>query len=215
MDLNNHRITNVGLPTDDKDCVPKGYVDNLGVRRNSEGNIIIETQGNFIVKNPVSNGIKFYINDDKIHCNSKRVTDLLEPVNDNDACTKGYVDGQIAQTKAIFSTYVQGKMLTIRFDLSRMAASTVHRLGDRSEQSFFVMAHRFKTLGNLWDARDNPKVEITVKDNFLHIERKALFPTRELTGVCEVLLFKGSDQIDIADLQLTSGRTDDIGVAGI
>ena len=88
LDLNNHRITNVGSLSDDKDCVPKGYVDNLGIRRNSENDIILETQGNFIFKNP-SNAIKFYINDDKIHCNSKRVTDLLPPINNNDACTKG------------------------------------------------------------------------------------------------------------------------------
>ena len=71
LDLNSHRITNVGSPSDDKDCVPKGYADNLGIRRNSENDIILEMQGNFILKNPVSNGIKFYINDDKIHCNSK------------------------------------------------------------------------------------------------------------------------------------------------
>ena len=100
-------------------------------------------------------------------------------------------------------------MLTIKFDLSRLAPSSVHRLGDRSEQSFFVMAHRFKTRNNLWDARDQPKVEITVKDNFLHIQKKGLFPTGELTGVGEVLLIRGSDPIDIADLQPPN-----IGVAG-
>ena len=88
----------MGSPSDDKDCVSKGYVDNLGIRRNPENDIILETQGNFILKNPVSKGIKFYINDDKIHCNSKRLTDLLPPVNNNDACTKDYVDGQITQT---------------------------------------------------------------------------------------------------------------------
>ena len=100
-----------------KDCVPKDYVDNLGIRYNSENDIILETQGSFILKNP-SNAIKFYINDDNIPCNSKRVTDLLPPININDACTKGYVDGRTAQTKAIFSTCVQGSMLTIKFDLS-------------------------------------------------------------------------------------------------
>ena len=53
LDLNNHRITNVGSPSDDKDCVPKGYVDNLGIRHNSENDIILEMQGSFILKNPV------------------------------------------------------------------------------------------------------------------------------------------------------------------
>ena len=200
----------VSAPGKKADCATKKYVDNLGVRRNPENDIILETQGNFILKNPVSNGIKFYINDDKIHCNSKRLTDLLPPVNNNDASTKDYVDGRIAETKAIFSTYVQGSMLTIKFDLSRMAPSTVHRLSDPSERTFFVLAHRFKTRNNLWDARDQPKVKITVKDNFLHIQKKDLFPTGELTGVGEVLLIRGSDPIDIADLQ-----SPNIGVAGI
>ena len=67
-------------------------------------------------------------------------------INNNDACTKDYVDGRITQT---ISTCVQGSMLTIKFDLSRLAPSSVHRLGDRSEQSFFVLAHRFKTRNNL------------------------------------------------------------------
>ena len=218
LDLNNHKITNVGSPTEPSDCVSKQYVDNLGVRHNPENDM--ETQGKFIVKNPQSNRansniINFLIHKDEIHCSSKRVTNLLPPVNNNDACTKGYVDSQIVQTKAIFSNYVKGSMLTIKFDLSRMAPSTVHRLSNPSEQTFFVLSARYQTSDNLWDARDNAKVADTVKDNFLPIERKGLFPTRELTGVGEVLLIRGGDPIDIADLQPTSGRTTAIGVASI
>ena len=49
-------------------------------------------------------------------------------MNINDACTECYVDGQIAQTKTtlqtetkhLISTCVQGKMLTIRFDLTQL-----------------------------------------------------------------------------------------------
>ena len=79
---------------------------------------------------------------------------------------------------------------------------------------FFVLAHRFKTSNNLWDARDNAKVEITVKDNYLHIQKKGLFPTGELTGVGEVLLIRGSDPVDITDLLPTNSRASYIGVAG-
>ena len=204
LDLSNHKITNVGNPTADKDCATKNYVDSL-IRHNSENDIILETSGNFIIKSP-QNIIKLYVNDDKIHCNSKRVTDLLPPINANDACTKWYVDAQIAQAKTIFSTCVQGEMLTIRFNLSRMQTSTVHRLNDPSEKSFFVLTHRFQTRDNLWDAGDNPKVKISVKDNFLHIEKSGLFPTRTLTGVGEVLLVKGSNPIDIDSMA-------DIGIA--
>ena len=32
LNLNNHKITNVGTPTDDKDCVSKSFVDNLILR---------------------------------------------------------------------------------------------------------------------------------------------------------------------------------------
>ena len=98
----------------------------------------------------------------------------MDPINSHGACTKVYTDKQIAhskttlqtETKHLFSTCVQGKMLTIRFDLTRLQASTVHKLGDRSEQNFFIISHRFKTRDNLWNARDNPKVEIAVKDYF-------------------------------------------------
>ena len=69
-----------------------------------QNDIILETQGKFIIKSPQSNRadssiIKLYINEDKVHCNSTRVTDLLSPINNNNAYTKGYVDGPIAQTK--------------------------------------------------------------------------------------------------------------------
>ena len=78
-------------------CISRNYVDNLGIRCNSENNIILEMYGKFIIKNPQSdradsNIIKFYINDNKIHCNSKRLTDLLDPINAQDGCTKGYMD---------------------------------------------------------------------------------------------------------------------------
>ena len=95
-----------------------------------------------------------------------------------------------------------------------MTPSTVHMLNDPSEQSFFVLAHRFKTHNDHWDARDNAKVEITVKDNYLHIQKKGLFPTGELTGVGEVLLIRGSDPVDITDLLPTNSRASYIGVAG-
>ena len=79
------------------------------------------------------------------------------PTADKDCASKGYIDQQINDTCNILSQIdkcIKGSMLTIKFDLSQMAPSTVHRLGDHSEQSFFVLAHRFKTCNNLWDARD-------------------------------------------------------------
>ena len=146
----------------------------------------LQNAGRFIIKNPQSNHadsnvIKFYINDNKIHYYSKRVTDLMDPINAQDGCTKGYMDGQIAQTKImlqsetnhLFSTCVQGKMLVIRFDLTRLQAFTVHRLSDCSEQNFFVISHRFKMRDNLWDARDNLKVEITVNDKFFTYSKES------------------------------------------
>ena len=37
--------------------------------------------------------------------------------------------------------YIKGTMLTIKFDLSQMEPSTVHRLNDPSESSLFVLGH--------------------------------------------------------------------------
>ena len=80
--MDNNKVTNVGSLTENSDCATKKYVNSLGVRCNFQNDIILETYGKFIIKNPQSDSadvIKFYINDDKIHCNSKRVTDLFRP----------------------------------------------------------------------------------------------------------------------------------------
>ena len=47
--------------------------------------------------------MKFLIDEDEIHCSSKRVTNLSSPIKDNDACTKGYVDGYINASERILS----------------------------------------------------------------------------------------------------------------
>ena len=139
--MNNNKVTNVGNPTENSDCATKKYIDNLGVRRNSENDIILETQGKFIIKNPQSNPadsnvIKFYIGQDEIRCGSKRVTDLLSPINDNDACTKAYVDGYINATKRILNeslTRVKSKfnesLARVKFKLYPNSSVT-HSLGN-------------------------------------------------------------------------------------
>ena len=71
----------VPAPGKTADYVTKKYVDNLGVCRNPENDIILETYGRFIIKYPQSNRadsniIKFLIDEDAIHCSSKRVTNL-------------------------------------------------------------------------------------------------------------------------------------------
>ena len=50
LNVNNNKVTKVGSPTENSDCATKKYVDNLGVRRNSENDIIMETLGKFIIK---------------------------------------------------------------------------------------------------------------------------------------------------------------------
>ena len=95
-------------PTEKSNCFSRKYVDNLEINHNSETDIILETYGKFIIKNPQSdradsNIIKFYINDDKINCNSKRLTNLLNSINAQDACTKSYTDDHINATKRILN----------------------------------------------------------------------------------------------------------------
>ena len=132
-----------------------------------------------------------------LNLNGHKITNLAEPRDGQDSSTKAYVDQKIEQMKAM---HIQGTMMTVKFDLSRMPYSSVYMLNNLQEQSFFVLSYRLKTRDNLWDARDNPKVDISVKDNYLHIQRKGLFPLGTLTGVGEVLLFKGSEPIDISDV---------------
>ena len=42
----------VSALTENSDCVSRKYINNLGVYRNSDNDVILETQGKFMVKNP-------------------------------------------------------------------------------------------------------------------------------------------------------------------
>ena len=42
----------------------------------------------FIVKSNINSTLKFYIDNDIIHCNSKRLVNVLDPVSNNDAVNK-------------------------------------------------------------------------------------------------------------------------------
>ena len=61
----------------------------------SSDNLVLETDNKLIIKNNRNNTLKFYIDDEKIHCNSKRLVAVSDPVNNNDASTKGYVDSKV------------------------------------------------------------------------------------------------------------------------
>ena len=61
------------------------------IYQNSD-DLVFETDDKFIVKNNSNNTLKFYIDNDKIHCNSKRLVSVLDPTDENDAVNKKYVD---------------------------------------------------------------------------------------------------------------------------
>ena len=65
------------------------------IYQNSD-DIVFETDDKFIVKNNSNNTLKFYIDEDKIHCNSKRLVSVLDPTDKNDAVNKKYIDKRIA-----------------------------------------------------------------------------------------------------------------------
>ena len=65
--------------------------------KNSD-DIVFETDDKFIVKNNSNNTLKFYIDNDKIHCNSKRLVSVLHPTDENNAANKKYVDSKLAST---------------------------------------------------------------------------------------------------------------------
>ena len=51
------------------------------IYQNSD-DLVFETDDKFIVKNNINNTLKFYIDNDKIHCNSKRLVSVLDPTDE-------------------------------------------------------------------------------------------------------------------------------------
>ena len=68
------------------------------IYQNSD-DLVLETDDKFIVKNNSNNTLKFYIGNDRIHCNSKRLVGVSDPIENNDAANKKYVDEQKTQRK--------------------------------------------------------------------------------------------------------------------
>ena len=197
-------------PTGKTDCVSRKYVDNLGVRRNPENDIILNTQGKFIIKNPQSdradsNVIKFYINEDEIHCNSKRVTNLLPPINDNDACTKAYVDNYISAMKRILNE----SLVRIKFKLipgsnvSKASLSNEHQF----DHNFFIQGVWYLSINRRtwYDSRSDHckklKVDFKADDGTLTIFCKNTSLPSELTGD-GVLLLKRNINVPITNIPL-------------
>ena len=66
--------------------------------------------------------------------NNHKIMNVGMSTADKDCASKGYIDQQINDTHNILSRIdkcIKSSMLTIKFDLSRMVPSTVHRLGYR------------------------------------------------------------------------------------
>ena len=62
----------------------KLYLNNnkkQSIYQNSD-DIVFETDDKFIIKNNSNNTLKFYIDEDKIHCNSKRLVSVLDPTDE-------------------------------------------------------------------------------------------------------------------------------------
>ena len=49
----------------------------------------------------------FFISEDEIHCGLKRLTNLSQPTNENDACTKIYVDSKIRTINSLYTLNVK------------------------------------------------------------------------------------------------------------
>ena len=100
------------------------------IRRNSKNDIISETYGKFIIKNPQSNRTdsnvtKVFIGKDEIRCELKRLTNLPQPTDENDACTKSYVDSKIRSINSPYVTIYPLRLITNQ--LSELAViTTVH-----------------------------------------------------------------------------------------
>ena len=74
--------------------------------------LVFETDDKFIVKNNSNNTLKFYIGNDKIHCNSKRLVGVSD-LTENNAANKKYVDEQKTQGSNTISSNLHMKTYKI------------------------------------------------------------------------------------------------------
>ena len=71
-----------------------------------------ETDDKFIVKNS-NNTLKFYIGNDRIHYNSKRLVGVSEPTDGHDGASKAYVDRMINEQKNTATSNVEMKLMRL------------------------------------------------------------------------------------------------------
>ena len=79
--------------------------------------IVLETDDKFIIKNNSNNTLKFYIDEDKIHCNSKRLVSVLDPTDEYDAVNKKYVDRRMSETASAVANQSSQKTITSNLDM--------------------------------------------------------------------------------------------------
>ena len=104
IDCNNHRIINISDPVDDHNAVNKRYFDNNAVHKDGErgltNNLKIGTLDDKYVEFIRNGAVYFLLNNDidihrTIDVNKKPIKNLRDPINDNEAVHKGYVDMKV------------------------------------------------------------------------------------------------------------------------
>ena len=92
--------------------------------------MVFETDDKFIVKNNSDNTLKFYIDNNKIHCNSKRLVGFSDPTENNDAANKTYVDEQKIQGNNTISSNLDIKT----YKIINLSAGTDARSSENKDQ---------------------------------------------------------------------------------
>ena len=140
-----------------------------------------------------------------LNMNDHKIIGLAEPTDSKDCVTKSYVDRRLTEN---IGGYLQGTLIRVKFNLIGLPAVAQQVIGNPHADELFIVGLRFKRGDGFWAEGKQSDVEVAIKQNTLHIRRKRLFPTQELTGEGEVLLLKGSTTIN-----LVNKRGSNIGLA--
>ena len=205
LDLGGFQINNVDTPEDSTDATNKAYVDQL--------NDLVTQQIAALTT--------------RIEALKQTQTLLTQKTNNiqtevNTHTTKSYVDNQFRDHKELqrsemnqykqiltqrIDTCLQRSIRTIRFNLNSMLYSNVYPIG----QNFFIVSLRSERRGGFWVEGVPKGIEIKTKEGHLYINKQRSVHTSGFTGVCEVLLMKGSLN-ETTNLTPNNGTPDNIGV---